>query len=215
MIVNNSRSFIFIHVPKAAGTSVTHALKGMTTFRDVEVGGTKDGAYVQDAYGARFDLRKHSTGAEIRAKAGPAVWWSFFTFAFVRDPYARAYSVWKFLCNWRSGPDHRFAADRSFGDFVSTEEFGGPALDISRPQADWLTQDGEIIKGLDFIGRVESFDRDFSFVLSTIRRRPTDYETRRAENVSAAPDEWRSAMTPAIRSRIETVYSRDFELFGY
>jgi len=215
MIVSNSRRFIFVHVPKAAGTSVTHELSRFTTFRDVEVGGTPYGETLQNLYSARFGLRKHSTGAEIRDKAGPEVWRGFFVFGFVRNPYARAYSLWKFLRRWTDGPQHQIAAERDFDGFVADERFGAAEIDITRPQADWLTKAGEPLPGIDFIGRVERFDQDFSFVLSTISRRPIAYQTSARQNVSAEADEWREAMTPLARRRIETVYARDFETFGY
>ena len=215
MIISNSRRFIFVHVPKAAGTSVTHELSRCTTFRDIEVGGTAYGEKLQNLYSSRFDLRKHSTAAEIRAKAGPDVWWSFFVFGFVRNPYARAYSLWKFLRKWTDGPHHPLATELDFSAFVADERFGTPEIDITRPQADWLTLSGEALPGVDFIGRVERFDEDFSFMLSTIARKPISYRTRAPQNVSADADEWRAAMDPDTRRRIETVYDEDFQTFGY
>lgn len=215
MIVNNSRRFIFVHVPKAAGTSVTHELSRFTTFRDLEVGGSKYGEQLQNLYASRFDLRKHSTGAEIRAKAGPEVWRGFFVFGFVRNPYARAYSLWKFMRKWKEGPHHQIADALDFPAFVADERFGGAGIDITRPQADWLTQAGEPLPGLDFIGRVERFDEDFSFILSTIARRPIRFETNSPLNVTSEAGEWRQALDPATRRRIETVYAADFDAFGY
>jgi len=215
MIVSNSRRFIFVHVPKAAGTSVTHELSRFTNFRDIEVGGTKYGEKQQNLYASRFDLRKHSTGADIRAKAGPEVWRGFFVFGFVRNPYSRAYSLWKFLRKWREGPYHDVAAGQSFAAFVADERFGTAEIEITRPQADWLTITGEPLPGLDFVGRVERFDEDFSFILSTISKKPVRYQTSAPMNVSTETDEWRNAMNPDVKRRIETVYAPDFEAYGY
>jgi hypothetical protein len=33
--------------------------------------------------------------------------------------------------------------------------------------------------------------------------------------VSTEKDEWRKAMSPDVRRRIETVYASDFETYGY
>lgn len=216
MIVNNSSRFIFIHVPKAAGTSATRELSRFTTFRDIEVGGTKFGEKIQNLYSARFDLRKHSTGAQIRAKAGPEVWRGYFVFGFVRSPYARAYSLWKFMRKWKEGPHHDFAAGLEFEDFVASDQIAEGAIDIAKPQADWLVgPQGSVIEGIDFVGRVENFDADFSFVLSTIGRRRITYRSENRANVSADVEEWRGAMTPRAREAIEAVYAADFELFEY
>lgn len=215
MIISNSRRFIFVHVPKAAGTSVTHELSRFTTFRDIEVGGTKYGEKLQNLYASRFDLRKHSTAAEIRAKAGPEVWSNFFVFGFVRNPYARAYSLWKFLRKWKEGPHHPIAAELDFAAFVADERFGTPEIDITRPQVDWLMDAGAPLPGVDFIGRVERFDEDLSFMLSTISRKPVAYRTSSPRNVSAETGEWEQAMDLDARRRIETVYDEDFKVFGY
>ena len=216
MIVNNSHRFVFIHVPKAAGTSVTRELSRFTTFRDVEVGGTRYGEKIQDIYASRFDLRKHSPAAKIRAKAGPEVWRGYFAFAFVRSPYARAYSLWKFLRKWKEGPHHALAAGLSFEDFICAEDVRRGDVDIAKPQAHWLSDaNGEIMDGVDFVGRVERFDEDFSFILSTIARRPTTYRSEKRENASADVGEWETEMTPRAQAAIDEIFAEDFRLFGY
>lgn len=216
MIINNSRRFIFVHVPKAAGTSLTRELARFTTFRDVEVGGTGYGEKLQDMYAARFDLRKHSTAQAIRAKAGPEVWRGYFVFAFVRDPYSRAYSLWRFLQKWREGPHHAQVAALSFEAFCADAAVQDGAIEIARPQAAWLTGPaGKLMQGIDFVGRVERLEEDLSFILSTIARRPLSAEGAMRANVSAEPGAWRAEMTDAAREAIERAYAVDFELFGY
>lgn len=216
MIVNNANRFLFIHVPKAAGTSVTRELSRYTTFRDVEVGGTRYGEKLQDMYAARFDLRKHSTAAKIRAKAGPEVWRGYFVFAFARSPYSRAYSLWKFLRRWKEGPHHGLAEGRSFEAFIASSEVAEGVVDIARPQAHWLSDaEGRLMDGIDFVGRVERFDEDFSFILSAIARRPQTYRSEKRENASAEAGEWAGALTPRAKAAIEEIYAVDFDLFGY
>ena len=216
MIVNNAHRFLFIHVPKAAGTSVTRELSRFTTFRDVEVGGTRFGEKIQDTYAARFDLRKHSPAAKIRAKAGPEVWRGYFVFAFVRSPYARAYSLWKFLRRWKDGPHHALAERLSFEEFISSPEVRDGVVDIAKPQAHWLSDaEGRLMDGIDFVGRVERFDEDFAFILSTIARRPTPFRSEKRENASAEVSEWETAMTPGAQMAIEEIFAADFTLFDF
>lgn len=216
MIVNNSHRFLFIHVPKTAGTSVTRELSRFTTFRDVEVGGTRYGEKIQDMYSSRFDLRKHSPATKIRAKAGPELWRGYFVFAFVRSPYARAYSLWKFLRKWKDGPHHAMAERYGFEDFIASDEVRAGAIDIAKPQAHWLADaEGRVLDGVDFVGRVERFDEDFAFVLSTIARRPTPFKSEKRENASADVSEWETAMTPRAQAAIEEVFGEDFALFDY
>lgn len=215
MILNHQHRFLFIHVPKTAGTTVTRSLSRLTTFRDIELGGTKYGESLQNLFAARFDLRKHSTGQAIKAKCPPHLWRSFFVFAFVRNPYARAYSIYRFLQRWKEGPHHGMIVDLDFAGFLSCGAVQDGTIEIARPQVHWLAPDGQILPGLDFVGRVERFAEDFSFVLSVIHRRREAWADTRHDNSSAGVDEWRSHMTAEAKALIEDLYAQDFLVWGY
>lgn len=215
MILNHEHRFLFIHVPKAAGTTITRALSPLTTFRDLEIGGTKYGEAMQDLFASRFDLRKHSTAAAIRAKCPGHVWRRFFVFAFVRNPYPRAYSIYRFLQRWTDGPHHAVVSGQSFEDFLASDAVLGGGIEIARPQAHWLTKGETTHPGIDFIGRVENFAEDFGFVHSVIHRKPVPWTGARHDNASTQKGEWGRQMTPRARGLIEDLYAQDFEMFGY
>lgn len=215
MILNHEHRFIFIHVPKAAGTTITRALSPLTTFRDLEIGGTKYGEALQDLYASRFDLRKHSTAVAIRTKCPGHVWRRFFVFAFVRNPYARAYSVYRFLQRWADGPHHQAVKAQGFEDFLNSDAVQHGEIEIARPQVHWLCKGGNLHPGIDFVGRVERFSEDFGFIQSIIHRRPAPWTSDRHDNASAAEGEWRQQMSAAARAQIEALYYQDFKLFEY
>ena len=121
MILNHEHQFIFVHVPKTAGTTVTRSLAPLTTFRDIELGGTKYGEAIQGMFAARFGLRKHSTATAIKAKCPGHIWRRFFVFAFIRNPYARAYSLYRFLQKWKEGPHHDLVSSLDFEGFLSLD----------------------------------------------------------------------------------------------
>lgn len=215
MILNHQHQFIFIHVPKCAGTTVTRALSPLTTFRDIELGGTKYGEALQDLFASRFGLRKHSIGAQIKAKCPPHIWRRFFVFAFVRNPYARAFSIYRFLQRWVEGPYHPVVREMDFETFMQSDALLSGEIEIARPQVHWLAPEGKPLPGLDFIGRVEDFAEDFSFVLSVIHRKRTIWSDGRHDNLSAEPDEWRGHMTRSVRTWIEDYYASDFDVWDY
>ena len=215
MILNHQHRFLFIHVPKAAGTTISRALAPLTTFRDLEIGGTKYGEAIQERFAARFDLRKHSTGAVLRKKCPGHVWQRFFVFAFVRDPYARAYSVYRFLQRWKDGPHHEAVAAQDFTQFLDSEDVRAGRIEIARPQVHWLCDKGRPLGGVDFVGRVENFAEDFGFVLSVIHRQPTPWQQGRHDNISTKAGEWQAAMTPEAQAMVEELYAEDFETWEY
>jgi hypothetical protein len=97
MIVSNSRKFIFVHINKTAGTSITEALAPHLAWNDVVLGLTPIGLALHQPFHERFGLYKHSTAREIRAVVGESVWREYRSFAVVRDPVDRARSLYGYL----------------------------------------------------------------------------------------------------------------------
>ena len=55
-VVSNTYQFIFVHIPKCAGTSTTYALSPLTTFADLELGSTEYGEKLHALMGPRFGI---------------------------------------------------------------------------------------------------------------------------------------------------------------
>ena len=220
-IINLSRRFIFVHVPKAAGTSVTESLSQYTRFCDIEVGGTQYGEKLGRIYGRRFGISKHSTALEIRKVIGHDEWQSFFSFCFVRHPFDRALSIYKFLKyvhhDWKG---HEVMSNfNSFKAFVHSDFFAGDGPDgIFRPQWVWVGSSSDTRPVVDYVGRVEKIDEE----MQTIEARITqsgDHRSVKAivqRNVSRdkgqVGDGWNDG---DVLSAIYSKYKIDFERFGY
>jgi hypothetical protein len=225
VIVNHSHRFIFVHVPKAAGTSVSELFSKFSAYSDLEVGGTELGEALQHAYKRRFGLTKHSTAEEIRAVVGTDTWRDYYSFAFVRDPYARAQSTYHFMKRWHGNKEMKqlaFMDDfADFRSFVMSDVFAKQkAHRLLWPQAKWLLDaDGRI--AVDHVGRLETLDDDIHKVLSTapglvaVGAAP---ESAPAKNKSASTDAALFDLLstdPEVERRIHEAYKIDFELFGY
>ena len=107
-IINNSQGFLFVHVPKAAGSSVVNALCEYTRYCDLEIGATAFGEAIQGPYVKRFGLAKHSTAQQLKTLVGDEAWSRYFTFSFVRNPYHRMFSAFRFLRSWEAPNNHAF-----------------------------------------------------------------------------------------------------------
>lgn len=219
MIINHTHKFIFIHIPKAAGTTVADTLSSLSRYCDQEIGGTEFGEMAQLHYWTRFGLRKHSPAKEVMNAIGRDAFTGFFRFAFVRNPYTRLASSFHFLKAWNS-PEFSDALDQ-YPDFESFLESNAwtsstdPDIwpdGVFRPQTFWLKdrQTGELL--VDFIGKTENLSQDLQAILTRIggssaivrdRSNPTPVYTR--------PKVWSSE----IVARIQREYRCDFEAFGY
>jgi hypothetical protein len=228
LIINSSFGFIFVHVPKAAGTTITNIISRASCYCDIEVGGTTLGEAIQPFYKNRFGLAKHSTAREIRAVVGDVAWKRSFTFAFVRNPYARTLSTFKFMKRVRE--DRKLTVleplDRldTFEDFVRSDFFATEGMDrILMPQTFWLRtsqKDSSVI--LDFVGRVEAMTASLQSIaeaLPAARKFLTIDEIPHLNQSSgttiAADAEMQWLADPDIESRVYERYKADFDELGY
>ncbi|WP_370250040.1 sulfotransferase family 2 domain-containing protein [Nocardioides sp.] len=202
MIVSEERRFLFVHVQKTGGSSVSRLLLEHVPDAqrlDEQVHGGKH-ALMRTALRTRPDLAGH------------------FVFGFVRDPWARLWS-WHQMVHRREervperlqhNPFWRAVA-RDYADF---ERFVLEGPDVFRrlrtPQLDYLRFQG---RRADFIGRTESLAAD----LDTVRDRLglPDGVAVEHRNSARAPSDHRAQYTPAMRDRVAEVYAVDIAAFGY
>lgn len=219
MIINHSRKFVFVHVPKAAGTSVSVMLSELTTYRDLEIGTGELGQALQETYGKRFGLVKHSPAHRIRTVMGGEDWSNYFTFGFARNPFTRLLSIYHFLKSWDKLPEREAANLKNyscFEEFLEADSWlqsMGPS-GIYRPQSFWLAARGRARTLIvDFVGRQETLADDMQKIA---RRLGEDvaFPTVRKANVTPSYDrsvEW----TEATIAKVVDRYRDDFELLGY
>ncbi len=231
MIINHSHRFIFIHVPKTAGTSITGMLSKLTRYNDLELGGTKLGEAIAPFYRERFGLAKHSTVAEVREVVGANVWDSYFSFTFVRNPYLRSLSTFFYLRNqiargaeWIGGSRKKSALIQAIAGAADFNEFvlagwldrEGEALgSLFRPQLRWLEgrdQPGQI--AISYVGKLENLESDFSGCLQKIGvdELLRDDAKIPQKNASLAS---KVHITPDAARLIRERYAEDFRAFEY
>lgn len=212
MIINHGRRFIFLHVPKTAGTSVTSWLSTFTGWNDIELGGTHYGEEIQAIYGRRFKLHKHSPAAEISRIVGDEIWSAYFKFAVVRDPFDRLVSAYQFYREW----DHPGVAAvkemAGFDEFLDSDYFACDLKNTTRPtglQSRFLGV-GESFEP-DFVCRFESVERDIAEVAARIGaptpKLPRINTSKRTETAGY--------YTPRTRALVADLYAADFSAFGY
>lgn len=216
-IVNTTHRFIFVHIPKTAGTSVKHFFGQYTRYCDVEIGGSADGEIIAPYYGKRFKLAKHSLAREIRDAVTPKDYRRFFKFSFVRNPFTRTMSTFHFLkYNWKTWRDSAIMDEFStLVEFTNSQFFKGAGPDrILMPQTNWLII-GKNQLCVDYIGQVEFLENDVEGICKKLNLPPSSVkleirnQSKNANNKKF--DQLSGETVDAIRKR----YAKDFETFGY
>lgn len=181
---------IFIHIPKAAGTSVALTLFGKGS--------------------------RHVPWFEYQ-KANPWKYKRYFKFTFVRNPWDRLVSCYFFLRKGGMAQQDAAWAEqnlRQFDDFGSFVRGWVNEENIQTwvhflPQHYFVCDTaGKIM--VDFVGRVENMESDFAYVAGRLGCNKELVKVNTGDNChySAHYDE-------ETREIVRRVYARDIELFGY
>lgn len=186
---------IFVHIPKAAGIAVTHALFG-----------NKGAA--------------HASVGDYLSVFGSKWFDQAFKFTFVRHPVRRVVSAYDFLRRGGLHDDDRRFANEHLRQYATIDEFVAHGLDRPnvrnwnhfRDQTGFLTDPRTGALNVDFIGRVETIEKDFEAICS---RLGVSTALKRENARADANEDPTLKLSPASTEKIRQVYERDFALLGY
>jgi hypothetical protein len=208
MILSSQPAFLFVHIEKAAGTSIQNALRPHATSatdyhwrrRLCWLGAVNRlGLY-------RILAFPEHANARLAKRCLPgSVYDGLFKFAFVRNPWDRLVSRYAHLLRSKDRYRHKTVMQmKSFEEFIAWEIKRRSAY-----QFEYVTgEDGQSI--VDFVGHYERLDEDFATVCARIGVKA---ELPHA-NVSEHRD-YRSYYTPESRELVARHFRRDIEMFGY
>ena len=201
MLISKPHRFIFVHIQKTAGTSVS--------------------AFLEHNCEAVTDGRKHESAAEVRARIEAETWTRFFKFAFVRNPWDRLVSWFHHIQRhgYSNGNnpffDYLLDVGDTFENFVlhgdKTIETPWGARNLFSNQLDALSADGELI--VDFVGRFESLEADLEAILRRLRL-PSVQTLQRLNAGEITPD-YRDYYSERTRDLVSEKLRRDIEFFDY
>jgi hypothetical protein len=229
-MISHKHKCIFVHIPKAAGTSIENAfmedlgidmdnrhalLLGESTNRTV---GPRRVSHLR----AKEYVQQHFISQELFD--------NYFKFAFVRNPCDRLYSTYKY---------------RKFNDYISFDTYIILKLEkfinsesesfFFNTQYDYLYDSGKCL--VDYIGRFENLNDDFNHVLKELnltqlklkhhnKSLPSkgiirkiriigkiikDYETWPHIKMNGSD----KTLSPEAKEIVLKYYQKDFETFGY
>jgi hypothetical protein len=228
---SREKKLLFLHVPKTGGLSIINTLRKTLGIR-LEASEKK----LNTPLG-------HESQSLVDFKATKIEPNSFFSFAFVRNPYSRAVSMYNhirarrfknrcwyasltfnaFCCDLEAVFDQyselKYAQGRTM-EYISSLNSGRWPNTLSDTkclgQYWWMSMPmSEVLDGtLDFIGRFESLQADFDVVCKELGLNCTKLRhDNRSRLLRIKP--YSAYYSSRDRRIIEKVYEKDFELFDY
>ena len=218
MLIFPKEKVIFLHVPKTGGTTVRSKLAELVPDKISLIQDHKptDRKVLESIFGKEFVIPKHATLGDLMHHIGSDEMGKYRTFAFVRNPFSRALSAYRFIKMKSSSGiiTHKNIeykiSEMSFEDFLKSPIVGLEGKPAATPQTYWLPD----LSYVDFVGRTENLSSDMSAIIEEMGLPIPEGTKFGRENVSGSVDEWRS-MSSEARSLIRDIYHADFDSLGY
>jgi hypothetical protein len=203
MLISESKSFLFVHVQKTAGTSLADILRPYALTPDSGRFNklASDLGLVRDW--RKFHFRKHANLRKAQSVIPASVYDSLFKFAFVRNPWERLVSWYQYV---QKTPTHE---DCKPGEAFA--DFAGRFLAKPRRAQWWMIEDSSGGMGLDYVGRFETLSDDIAHICQQIGIAP---QTLPHRNKMAEKD-YRTYYDDNLAQTVKNIWAREIDAFGY
>lgn len=209
MLMSLEKQFLFVHVTKAAGSSIRTVLEPYCVNpRDYFINRALEAVGRRvNRFGPfpRHRFRLHDTAETARRSLPRDVFERFFKFAFVRNPWDRMVSMYAYLL---ARPDHhRHRLVVSLGGF---EEYLRMELNRGYPtqMASLADRQGRLL--VDFVGRFERLEEDFATICQKL-----GIAGRLGHRNGSVHAPYQEMYTPVTRELVARYFAPDIEQFGY
>ncbi|MBC8266070.1 MAG: sulfotransferase family 2 domain-containing protein [Flavobacteriales bacterium] len=183
---------IFIHIPKTAGTSLVKAV-----FGNVKGGGHRKCSFYKYILAENFD--------------------EYFKFCFVRNPYNRLFSSYKFLEKGGMNIHDKRALEiylrkyKDFEDFVLNGLNKKIMFEIMHfiPQTEFICdKNGKLL--VDFVGRFENLEKDIEILSGLLQKKIDLPHLNKNKNKQI-----QGVYTMKMKEKVKKLYAKDFEILDY
>lgn len=204
MLISDQHNFLFVHVSKAAGSSIHRTLAPYANTSNVSRWNkflSKTG--LRSNYQSRY-FSQHALITEAVRYIPEARFHELYKFAFVRNPWDWVVSMYSFL-QQNTGHRHNDMIQKmSFAEYVDYEIQRG-----QRFQHAFVCDESGLVK-VDFIGRFEQLETDFKHVCDKIGLGASLPHVNPSKH-----KDFREYYDIILRDKVARHWQRDIELFEY
>ena len=205
MLISDSHQFVFVHIRKAAGTSLRQILEQVSLKKNNHLFYkllSRNGFPI-DYH--RHSFRKHSNLIEAERSMPEDLFKRYFKFAIVRNPWDRLVSEFEYIKTQPSHSRFKKLKAMSFNDFIQYQSSRPAAHQVNALQL----KNGQL--GCDFIGKLETLEQSLSIIAAktglNFSQLPHINQVKRRD--------YRSYYNNALRNQVAELWRADTEAFKY
>lgn len=208
-LANDKKKFIFFHLYKCAGMSLRHQLNEKLT----------DSYELQGGHGLPADLKVHFDKNDTKIK-----WDDYYKFTFIRNPFDFIVDTYWYAKNFTNHFMHETIMTKNMDIEAFIPYYMTVRSQHVNPEVrplgankvvtikDWLhDHDGKPL--MDFIGKVETIDKDMAVILKKIGL-PAEIVPKVNMNPNRVPD-YRQYYSPTAKAMIEKHFAWELKEFNY
>lgn len=136
----------------------------------------------------------------------------YYKFSIVRNPFSRLVSCYvNKVVKYKDPNLKRWLStckDKNFEFFVGFVS----QHNINKCNRHIRSSDSLVPQDVNYVGKLENFDRDFKYIIEKIG---IEYNKVITRNKSIYTQPWKKYYTPQIKEKVEIIYKEDIKRFGY
>lgn len=205
MLISDSHEFVFVHIRKAAGTSVRQLLERVSLPKNNSLWYkllSRNGLPV-DYH--NYSFRKHANLVEAERSMPVDRFKRYFKFAIVRNPWDRLVSEFEYIKTQPSHSRHRKLSQMSFNEYISYQAKRPAAHQVNA----LMLKDGSL--GCDYVGKLESLDASLAIISERIKLSITALPHINKINRK----DYREYYDQASRDLVARLWQKDIAAFDY
>jgi len=198
MLISKDKQFVFFHIPKTAGGSMT-ALLSKYTDKQIDIKDKSKQGWMTRYHVNTKKQSFNSMHSFVDPNYNDHNCKDMFSFSFVRNPYTRIISLYKFLKRYKH------LTFLGFCQYLNVNK------QVNVNQYKYLTLQNEI--PLDFVGRYENIKEDFDYVCEEIGipERYIDLGFEHKQDLINYKDYY----CDESKKIIDEIFDMDFKTFDY
>ena len=206
MLISDTHQFIFVHIRKAAGSSIRDTLEPISIQKPTDIISkiTSRILHIEKDY-HHFAFRQHSDINIVKRIMPENLFESYFKFAFVRNPWKRLVSEYEFI---KRRPDHgryKKLMKMTYNDYIKYQ-----AKRFNAHQVNMLVDKNGKLQ-MDFIGKFENLQEDWNFVCDKLGIENKELSHRK----KAVKVDYDNYYNEENKQLVATLWKKDIETFGY